>query len=79
MSVRLTSFFSLVLVTALVHSAVAQEATYSFDGVIDIASPFLGDRFQVGDLVTGSFTFDSGQADGQPGDPTLGSYVASVS
>lgn len=60
------------------NSLNAQSISYSFEGVVETPSPFLGDRFQVGDPVTGSFTYDSSTPDGQPGNMSVGSYLGSI-
>lgn len=63
-----------MLVLAPVAVIEAAPVTVHFTGTLDLM-PFagLGD-FEIGDLLTGSFTYDTSGVDTEPGDITLGSY-----
>jgi hypothetical protein len=51
--------------------------TFDFTGVVQSVDPLLSSAFAIGDLITGSYTFDSSAPDSNP-DPTVGHYLSSL-
>ena len=58
-------------------SASAETITYEFSGTIDMVDDFLSDLFQVGDPITGFFTYEADAVDLSRG-PEVGSYIGSL-
>lgn len=62
----------------IILPAYAAVTTFNFTGVIvQVDAPLLG-TFAIGDVITGSYTFDSSAPDLDPNDPTVGIYSSGL-
>lgn len=67
-----------VTATLALANATQANTTYSFGGIVESTSPFLGDRFTIGMPISGEFTFDPATPDVLGGDPSRGNFLGAI-